>query len=67
MGGPYVRFPVASSGATGSFALSSPVAASGGRIADGDAWIFQAWYRDPTGPCAQGTNLSNAVLANFTP
>jgi hypothetical protein len=33
----------------------------------GDARVFQVWYRDVTGPCGQGSNLSNAVRISFVP
>lgn len=33
----------------------------------GDTWNFQAWYRDPIGPCGRFFNLSNAVAVTFSP
>lgn len=36
-------------------------------IAPGSIWNFQCWYRDPTGPCLNGTNLTNGVEITFTP
>ncbi len=36
-----------------------------GRIALGSTWIFQALYRDPSGPCGNGWNASNALAATF--
>lgn len=38
-----------------------------GRIQPGDTWLFQTWYRDPTGPCGQGYNVSNALSIHFEP
>jgi hypothetical protein len=38
-----------------------------GHIAGGQTWHFQAWYRDPTGPCGLGFNLSNGYGVTFTP
>lgn len=39
-------------------------------IASGTTWGFQAWYRDPTGPCAGSgavSNLTNGVRVTLTP
>lgn len=33
----------------------------------GDTRTFQVWYRDPTGPCGGGFNLTNAVAVTFVP
>ena len=33
----------------------------------GDRRRFQIWYRDPSGPCASGFNLTNGLDARFTP
>jgi hypothetical protein len=41
--------------------------APGGHIQAGDTWHFQAWYRDPMGPCGFGTNVSNAISVTFQP
>ena len=38
-----------------------------GSIVAGETWNFQAWYRDPQGPCGGFFNLSNAVSVTFTP
>jgi hypothetical protein len=38
-----------------------------GQIQPGQTWNFQCWYRDPAGPCAHGTNLTNGVAVDFTP
>jgi hypothetical protein len=33
----------------------------------GSTWHFQAWYRDTLGPCATGSNLTNAMTVTFQP
>jgi len=38
-----------------------------GHITPGSSFRFQAWFRDPTGPCASSFNLSNAVSVTFGP
>ncbi len=38
-----------------------------GAIQAGGTYYFQAWYRDPTGPCGSGFNLSSAMGVTFTP
>jgi hypothetical protein len=30
-------------------------------------WNFQAWYRNPLGPCGTGSNLSSSGMVVFTP
>jgi hypothetical protein len=32
----------------------------------GDTRYFQVWFRDPTGPCGNLTNLSSALAITFT-
>ena len=67
------RFPLQQADATGYFlqgpglvALSQTFAPVH-QIAAGQTWNFQCWYRDPVGPCANTTNLSNGVSVAFTP
>jgi FG-GAP repeat len=64
--------PPRSTGAQG-FVLYEPVVGlsnalpPGGHIQSGQIWHFQVWYRDPAGPCAHGSNLTNAVRVMFGP
>ncbi|MCP3917522.1 MAG: hypothetical protein GY711_18415 [bacterium] len=38
-----------------------------GNIVALSTWSFQAWYRDPGGPCGATSNVTNAVSVTFTP
>jgi hypothetical protein len=74
VGGSVVRFnPPQNSGAAGSFTLGPGIAnyacnaAPSGCLTPFSTWNFQAWYRDPTGPCGTGFNTSNALAIIFTP
>jgi photosystem II stability/assembly factor-like uncharacterized protein len=67
------RFPLQSSGAGGTFSQGPGIVAhasssfpAASHIQPGQTWNFQAWYRDPTGPCA-ATNTSNAMAVTFVP
>jgi hypothetical protein len=68
-----LRFPLRNAGTAGSFDEGPIVGYAnthfplGAHIAAGSTWLFQSWYRDPSGPCGQFTNLSNAVSVTFTP
>ena len=73
VGGPFhrypVQFPVAGTmtegpGIVGFTQANFP---PGGQIQSGQTWYFQTWYRDPAGPCATGTNVSNGYAVTFTP
>ena len=39
----------------------------GAAIASGDIWYFQVLYRDLSGPCGRGRNLTNSVKIGFAP
>ncbi len=66
------RFPVRNSGPSGLLregpglvALSHARFAANGQITAGQTWNFQAWFRDPLGPCGSAFNLSNALRVTF--
>lgn len=67
----FCRFPVRNSGPTGqlvegpgivgySLGLEEPC-----HIQAGSTWHFQAWFRDPNGPCGQGFNSTNGISVTF--
>ncbi|MAE27471.1 MAG: hypothetical protein QF724_00570 [Planctomycetota bacterium] len=63
-----VRLGIRGTGGTGSFSFTGVVGVAASRgvaIVPGDTWYFQAWYRDPAGPCANGSNLTNGVEVLF--
>jgi hypothetical protein len=65
--------PAQTTGALGVMNLGPGVAGlsnslpPGGHIQAGQIWHFQAWFRDPAGPCGQGSNMTNAVRVMFGP
>lgn len=68
------RFPASPTGADGTFqegpgliAFTQSSLPAASAITAGSSWSFQAWYRDPGGPCGSGSNLTNAVRATFVP
>ena len=70
----YRFLPAFGSGAGGTATVGSIVDYSCGGslpaaacIASGSTWYFQGWYRDPVGPCNQGSNLTNGLAVLFTP
>ncbi len=74
IGSPLYRFGAFNSGAGGSatkgrgiIASSCSSLPSAACIHAGQTWNFQVWYRNPTGPCGNGTNLSNGESVTFTP
>lgn len=67
LGGTLQRFGAHSTGASGSLVELDPAAQFPTMIVAGSTWHFQAWYRDPSGPCGGGFNLSNALRITFAP
>jgi hypothetical protein len=65
-GGTVLRLQADQASASG-VAHFGPGLAGVGQWTAGSTWNFQAWYRDPAGPCAQGSNLSNAIRVTFLP
>lgn len=68
------RFPVHSSGATGSFSQGPGLAAFthahfgfASWISAGQTWRFQAWFRDSQGPCGASSNFSNGISVTYLP
>ena len=68
------RFGIQNSGGGGVFTLGPGIVAGScsafppaGCIASGDTWNFQAWYRDPSGPCGSQFNFSNGFQVTFVP
>jgi hypothetical protein len=72
------RFPIRNSGLVsnhggtitegpGIVAYSQANFTPANRIQAGQTWNFQHWHRDPQGPCASSSNLTNAVAITFAP
>jgi len=64
---PIKRFGVQNSGSTGTLTLLDPAALAPSQISPGATRVFQAWYRDVSGPCGSGWNTSNGYQVTFTP
>ena len=71
---PIYRYALQTSGAGGVMTYGPGLVAytvgnfpPAGWITPGSTWHFQVWYRDPFGPCAQGSNVTNAIQALFGP
>lgn len=66
VGGGIRRLGLRASDPTGS-ATWGPGLAGLGAWSAGSTQYFQVWYRDPSGPCAVGFNLSHGVEVSFLP
>lgn len=71
---PIARIGPANSGPTGTISFGPGLSAYSianfpalNWILPGTTFGFQTWYRDPTGPCGSGANVSSAVAASFAP
>jgi len=70
-GGGILRFPVRQADGAGAFQEAGLVATSAafgdaGLITAGTTWSYQAWYRDPAGPCGTEFNATNALSVHWT-
>lgn len=66
VGGALVRLGVQFADAIGNAEWGPGYAAQEG-WAPGDTRYFQVWYRDVSGPCGSGWNLTNGLQITFTP
>lgn len=64
MGTPSVRLETLTLDAQGAATTSVDVAAVGG-VVPGLTRVYQVWFRDPTGPCAQTSNLSSGLRIDW--
>lgn len=71
-GYPLFRFPIKNSGASGTIvegpglvAYSQQQFGALGEIHPSSTWLFQIWYRNPSGPCGLGFNTSNGYSVTF--
>jgi hypothetical protein len=73
-GYPLFRFPIQNAGPSGTVTLGPGIVdytqenfGALGEITPFSTWLFQIWYRNPTGPCGGGFNTSNGYTVMFTP
>ena len=73
VGGQSYRFPPQSIGSgtitlgPGLGALAESLHGAAAQLVSPSTWCFQAWYRDPEGPCGQPSNLSNGLRVELQP
>ena len=72
LGGGFFRYPVRQVSGEGAVEEGPGIVAlsagfGSGQILAGSTWNYQFWYRDPSGPCGGGFNMSNAVSVVFEP
>lgn len=65
-GGPIQRLAVQVTSVAGSATWGPGIAGANG-LGAGDVRDFQLWFRDPSGPCSTGFNLTNGVEVLFAP
>ena len=63
-GAPQQRLEMLMLGAGGRAETSAPLASASG-AAPGEEHHYQAWFRDPQGPCGQGSNFSSGVAVSW--
>lgn len=64
-GGNIRRLEVIFTDSSGAGCNTVPIASTSGQTV-GDIGCYQYWYRDPSGPCGSGFNLSNAYEVVWT-
>ena len=66
-GGQLIRFHVvfASMGQSDYPGAGDPAISVAGGVAAGDTRTYQLWYRDPSGPCGSGFNVSQALVVDW--
>ena len=69
--GQFVRLGVQQASATGEMVEGPGIAAqmqlaTSNAVNAGETWYFQGYYRDGSGPCGSGFNLSNGVAVTFS-
>lgn len=74
VGGSLRRYGIQSSGPSGMLVYGPGLGAYATANFPADSWLlvgttwhFQSWYRNVSGPCGSGSNLSNSVSVFFTP
>lgn len=67
VGGPLLRLGVVQADASGFAAWGPGLAAAQPLLVVGVTAHFQAWYRDPSGPCGTTANFSNGLSVTFDP
>lgn len=65
VGGSITRLGVVQTDALGDAAWGPGLAGQGGWVS-GQTRYFQVWYRDVTGPCGSGVNMTNGLEVTFT-
>lgn len=73
-GYPLFRFPFINAGPAGALRLPPDLVSycnqtfpATGHLTAGATWHFQAWYRDPHGPCGAFFNTTNSYSVAFVP
>jgi hypothetical protein len=70
VGGSLVRLGTKINSSNGSTYPGSgdlPISIRGALPPGGGTRTYQAWYRNPSGPCGSGSNLTNGVQVTWVP